>query len=106
MSNSKHTPGPWVIRADEIKTNTVYHIDTGINSKSDVAQNIESISDANLISAAPEMLEALEFVIKRLTGNEGAIQANITFDTPFDSMAFKQVIDSAVIAINKAKGEK
>ena len=58
---SKHTPGPWRIHAGTIK----FHIDNnkeGVCSTS--GDSIWDEANANLIAAAPELLEALKEIIK------------------------------------------
>lgn len=114
---SKHTPGPWIadVALDQMfKESPGLEIFSATKTKIGDNQFIANIgalgqskeekkANANLISAAPEMLEALELVVKRLTGD---IQADIKFDTPFDSMAFRDLIDSCKIAIAKARGEE
>lgn len=65
---SKHTPGPWF--RGEIRTNVIGHggirvarcnFDGGFNGRED---EFEAECNARLISAAPELLEALEGLVK------------------------------------------
>ncbi|MGE3756896.1 MAG: hypothetical protein AB7H97_04030 [Pseudobdellovibrionaceae bacterium] len=59
---SKHTPGPWVSNENKYSDGSI-----GIgpkNEKTDVARAFYS-SDANLIAAAPDMLEALQGFVRQ-----------------------------------------
>lgn len=60
----KHTPGPWIISANNTEPNTI-KIGTGEKGWLGVAQSFgdtqeEAEANANLIIAAPAMLEALK----------------------------------------------
>lgn len=62
MSTSKHTPGPWSVSKDGDDYNITYNTDgnwlaTVYDDDDPVAGRPES--DASLIAAAPELLEAL-----------------------------------------------
>lgn len=69
---TQHTPGPWNLNVDSV------HIRDGVIVQP-VTHHIDSqgIADARLISAAPDLLEALEFLLAdwvaingdRLTGS-------------------------------------
>lgn len=78
MSDSKHTPGPWIATADESSPElgefTIRDSDGGCiadvrNPYADYDMQVEYASqpdcriehDARLIAAAPELLEALKF---------------------------------------------
>lgn len=57
----KHTPGPWVIRHDHITTEDIKH--RGFSDKictPEWGDELENEANTNLISAAPELLEALK----------------------------------------------
>ena len=62
MSNAKHTPGPWAI----IPKGKPFAGDIADNTGAVVAQAYlnEHQANAKLISAAPDMLEALEGLLK------------------------------------------
>src|SRR5690349_6978861 len=75
MSDSKHTPGPWTAERVLIKTSAynevgyVCHGSTVVaqtwtpgNGAPHHAQVEETLANARLIAAAPEMLEALKYV--------------------------------------------
>ena len=75
MNNAKHTPGPWVILKGydgtvEVSASRPYRINNisaGTPLICDVYQHpkfdgFSSQANANLIAAAPELLEALELI--------------------------------------------
>ena len=55
MTNSKYTPGPWIVRPD-------LSIETG-QSGITVAGLVDMPADARLIAAAPAMYEALKGMV-------------------------------------------
>lgn len=72
MSEAKHTPGPW-----KVDKNMIRAVDplTSIACICDVAWplgNRQECPEANahLIAAAPEMLDALEYLLKQCEENE------------------------------------
>ncbi|MFN1181072.1 hypothetical protein ACK0NM_03890 [Pseudomonas aeruginosa] len=73
MSKQSYTPGPW-----EQRNNMVFSgrkcICSNVNAASPTTQNIAedvamSIANAKLIAAAPELLEALDDAVNRLTSS-------------------------------------
>ncbi len=66
---SKFTPGPWETRSEDDdysirqKGSTIKY-GRGISSYVQIAEGISSKENARLIAAAPELLEALQGVIK------------------------------------------
>ena len=62
MTEARHTPGPWAVEQLEVDVAAgVYRVSKfGIACRKDVARLIHSRTDARLIAAAPEMLEALQ----------------------------------------------
>jgi hypothetical protein len=67
MKNMKHTPGPWrvnrdreIVAADDSIVAWGYHEDMGA-----LLQRIK-LSNARLIAAAPDLLEALSALLRRL----------------------------------------
>lgn len=100
----KHTRGPWVVVADErydpffcadrivgydVKSSTVEVVGSeGISGESEI-----NLANANLIAAAPELLEALECVLTQLESEY----------MPSDESGAAIVKARAVIA--KARGE-
>lgn len=109
MKDFKGTPGPW--RSDEQETlsgGTVFYIAQDDNAKytpnySDVSQTcsgeLKHIQKANaqLIAAAPELLEALQNII---AGYEHKSSCGM-----FDMLCHGDEIESANAAIKKALGE-
>jgi hypothetical protein len=75
MSNTKHTPGPWTVKHSESKTafNVIgtalggkykiarcpYFSTNGMYPETDRRDKAETEANAQLIAAAPELLEAL-----------------------------------------------
>ena len=110
---TKHTPGPWVAEIDQPKWNETNnggdvwciqirmpHVDHRYNHANTWAKNLEKAkADACLISAAPDLLEAVKDALKELdywnAGMDDDSAANP--DTP---NAIKQL----VAAIAKAEG--
>ena len=94
MSESKHTPGPWVIKKSALS----YFIDARLKGSTmqEVAYigateiNEQQGANARLISAAPDLLEALEFMLSEFGKQDG--------HTDYSA------IDKAEAAIKKAKG--
>jgi hypothetical protein len=91
---SKHTPGPWVF-FDDHPEKVVYHIREK-NHLYDIAtiyryesNPIDTLADARLIAAAPELLEALEALLVQV-----------------EQYGHKPECDAARAAIAKAKGEE
>ena len=62
---SKHTPGPWRVVEDRVPSSLeVYAGKTAIAECWRRADVETEIANARLIAAAPDLLEALEFVIR------------------------------------------
>ena len=87
MKNT-HTPGPWTVCADnaiEIREGSYYlervSPELGLRIKD---------ADANLIAAAPDLLDACELVDRAATG---------------DGVEMSTAVDACLLAIAKAKGE-
>jgi hypothetical protein len=61
--STKHTPGPWVANQTQYADGS---IGIGpVNVKEDVARALHT-ANANLIAAAPEMLEALKMALSNI----------------------------------------
>jgi hypothetical protein len=99
---NKHTPGPWKFRDDSkvFKTNpfSVYIKGRGVHSaaianipRKQTIFEEEALANALLIAAAPELLAALQGLLKGI------------FDGPDDSDA-AMLIAKARDAVNKATG--
>lgn len=98
MTTAKHTPGPWSIQSESgycwdvgIESKYVAEIQTGSDGESelDPAERAENHSNAMLIAAAPDLLAALEFVVKNVAADLTHYEAD-------------KVIDIARAAIAKA----
>ena len=93
MTQTTHTPGPWAITDDFIGV----HDEQGrciADMDSEGAPDIgygESLANAHLIAAAPDLLAALSNIILSSDANCG------------DSLA--NAIEAARVAITKAKGQ-
>lgn len=82
MSNTKHTPGPWYLDIDKTGGNWDYNIrqKTNLGKGRQIAElnphvnpfkNGESVeSNAALIAAAPDLLEALKLAESALEGRD------------------------------------
>lgn len=99
-----HTPKPWKFIPLIKGTNTQDEMDNVICSGNQlIAQIYDSynpVADGNLMAAAPELLEALQFALERLKIVER--------ESDYDHRTFHQgiAIDKAIAAINKATGKK
>lgn len=62
MSNSKHTPGPWVIKDGILKSENGYHL-YSLEERPGLGHAAEA--NARLIAAAPELLESLEGLLNQ-----------------------------------------
>jgi hypothetical protein len=100
----KHTPGPWEIRGNEIVATTIRPDWADENSDAGERLSVidlrgalgglDSVKDANLIAAAPELLEALEDIIEYAQ------------DCASDKGEFPFCIGVAKQVIKKARGEQ
>ena len=86
MTQTQHTPAPWYAKPDDMQ-GFIYQEKTGKN----VAVCYSS-RDAYLIAAAPELLEALEGLLKAVDTDP---DEEVEPDSPYGN---------AIAAINKAKG--
>ena len=87
---SKHTPGPWVIRGNTVFDITDRVICPVVDMQGEVGSNAQN-ANGYLIAAAPEMLEAMEFMLKELR-----------LDNDETGLGKQRLID----IIKKARGEK
>ena len=90
---SKHTPGRWMIRAERYRYIHVYAHGGGIAHLDTV--DGEGMANANLIAAAPDLLEVLEELLSMCQRQED-------FHDDDDGCMFER----ASAAIAKARGEK
>ncbi|WP_024530235.1 hypothetical protein [Serratia fonticola] len=93
MSGFKGTPGPWELHQEDgeisIRQAGTTECGPGWSSYTQIATELNNIHDANLVVAAPELLESLQEVVAAL--------AELGFDGPAERKAQE--------AINKALGE-
>ena len=80
MNTTKHTPGPWKFAhgTDEQlvhEWSDVAYIDTRIPERT----KAEQIANARLISAAPELLDALRDIIGQCDDGKAALDNNGTY---------------------------
>jgi len=96
MSNSnKHTPPPWEIVTNEYGLTNIMSYSTKVNIlicnvNTESNPKGEANANAKLISAAPELLDALETVL----------------ECGYLEDAYQPTIDLVQNAINKARGDK
>lgn len=112
MSDSnKFTPGPWVVTED-IRTEEEVEYIAGFNIEDEFGDEIvgsegiygdfgENRNNANLIAAAPDLLEALEGMIGLFPTGVEDDGAGIGFNE-----TLKQKYRNAVIASKKARGQQ
>ena len=99
--NMKHTPGPWSVNVigQHWNNKSLKHIEVTFGQDGEcICDTVYNPSDANLIAAAPDLLEALQNMI-------GAFDNPIArrkLPSDFNSEA----IQSAREAISKALGEE
>ena len=100
---SKFTPGPWHLR---LSNNATPHIEHGdcfrdevgeLDNRicvmpAEIVQSFNSFANAQLIAAAPELLEALQAIVNSAAANQAAV--------------IYPLIDDARAAIAKATGEQ
>lgn len=94
--STKHTPGPWRLR--ELNNSTLAVYGSGEYDIVFPKRNAPRDADARLIAAAPELLEALEEIMKC----EAAFS---TDQLTFANNVIKKHVEIAQAAIAKAKGE-
>lgn len=98
---TKHTPAPWsfVKRAGdyEIEKERPYSLITRLEQQQFYA---ETEANAQLIAAAPELLEALEYALELVQRCAG----NLEDDGEEQDHVYANVINPARVAIAKAKG--
>lgn len=94
--NTKHTPGPWKVAEDDSCCILARgkHIITAHDTDGGRSETGRGSRNARLIAAAPEMLEALETILKAFApnGTEGL------------RLNQQNAIGRAMNAVNRAKG--
>lgn len=113
MKNSKHTPGPWSLVGT--KNETLIGIGLKQKPKGEIQSNgrviarvpnlklytDEQESNAHLIAASPDMLEALEELVNLV---EYDVISELKSGRPVPKV-YKKALDAARGAIAKARGE-
>lgn len=101
---SKHTSGPW--KFTHLKKTGFYHITKELNDNDALmcdlmihdGKELEAEANARLISAAPELLEALEYLLQSYRADFNNITGGELNNT--------EAVLKAIAAINKAKTNK
>lgn len=111
MNHSKHSPGPWTVETrehvhaiqDRNGQDLTYQDTTPNENHGSITSRsrlkIETLANARLIAAAPEMLEALSRCKNELEELSFYLEAQCIFGT------WKATIEKARAAIAKATGE-
>lgn len=98
---SEHTPGPWTVRA---MPNEFWLM--AKQGPLDVCPaKTFGLPDARLVSAAPDLLEALEAALEQLDDVNDCTSAEWRSDALRSGTDFQKAIELAEAAIAKAKGE-
>jgi hypothetical protein len=101
MNEFKGTPGPWNVNTigKHWNNQSLTHIEVTFGMDGEcVCDTVYEMADANLIAAAPELLEALQNIINRTDAYHSALEV----DHGFDGV---KLYEAAVNAITKALGE-
>ena len=103
---SKHTPGPWVIGNDGYNANTVCAGNTGVCQMYGVPMNARvddvgeryavGMANARLISAAPDMYEALSLLMRIMQAEDPWDRENLG--------SMNEACMKARAALSKAQG--
>ena len=102
MSAAKHTPGPWFIRETPNRIE-VCTDDCGegawfpIWGVADVAPRSEGLANAQLIAAAPELLETLEHLAQRSDDLD-------TYSAEYYRSEMRRCIEDALEVVTRATG--
>ena len=98
---SDYTPGPWVLSGNNIRSRTDHSVVIRLPAQTPrygAGWAIErGDADARLIAAAPELLEALEFLVTVASGEGPPVP---------ERELLQDCVDKARAAIAKAKGEE
>jgi hypothetical protein len=89
---SNHTPGPWTARRMACQTDSHTYNSEVVTTGGECVASLLRKADAQLIAAAPELLEALDSLVSAC-------------DLPGDHCEVEQALPRAIAAIKKAKGE-
>jgi hypothetical protein len=104
VSESKHTPGPWIVdTADSVRVLANDTRATIVANVTGAVSNPTAIADARLIAAAPDLLAACR-VFANLSEYRNLINEMAMVLRPYERDAFKAAFQSASAAIAKAEG--
>lgn len=99
MSENKHTPGPWVATTTPAGKGKVTDSNGFSIANTTAGPYLEQRTNARLIAAAPEMLEALEKAAPYIPGN--ACDAKAALNKPVSECYILPMVQDAIA---KAKG--
>lgn len=105
MNNTLHTPGPWNLNGNGILLHPVTNaqlvtqrIETSLGSFEILDETNEPEANSHLISAAPDLLSALERLLQ-------ISQDELDQSATHDGLVNCEALANARVAIAKAKGE-
>lgn len=113
----KHTPGPWTIDDGDTEAygvfasdqNAICYLSANANAGDGLRGESTDRANANLIAAAPDMLEALEEIKRSLVMVGGITGTAMSHGEQIDlgllSSELGRIFTVATNAIDKAKGE-
>lgn len=113
MSRTKHTPGPWILTPREGSDTTdivsscehgweIATVIGGINDSFTEAGSAESIANAKLIAAAPDMYEAIQCALNLKDLWSAQQHGTISADHAGEMEALKAMQDKLEAALQKA----
>jgi hypothetical protein len=105
MSEHRHTSGPWSFDGSEIRTPSGQLRTTGLTLICGSGDKTEEESNARLIAAAPEMLEALQGILTLIQESHGVFGFHLNGDLS-DWSEHQDDINLIQNAIAKATGKE
>ncbi len=117
MADAKHTPGPWRLGRMPIQGGTAVSINSDdwsqfatvvVRKYAASSNDLEGVANADLIAAAPDLLEALTELADRC-GSVRPFHNDVSLETSKDGLSaarFLTAVDKARAAIAKALGEE
>jgi hypothetical protein len=111
MKETKHTPGPWIVRSHEPWVIAKDHGDmkSVVHLNYPIEQTPTQQANAHLVAAAPEMLKALEVVTDSIEAEIEARYPPEIKEHPAMMRRYEQDMEEVKEAraiISKARGEK
>lgn len=106
MGNNKHTEGPWIVLQNQDTAPIFVYAKYNYSANptpickiiKDQRENVDPVSNANLIAAAPEMLEMMIMMLDRLEDKKVAALWESPEEHEIEMDIYRKVI-------SKAKGE-